>query len=214
MLKSKLMILTATAGLAALTLTGCPANPTNDNRMMNTNTMNSNMGMANNAMNANMMNSNMTNGNMSNMSGSVAPDDAQFMTAAAQGGMMEVKMGELAASKSSNQEVKAFGSRMVADHGKANNDLKELAAKKGVLLPADMSGGQKADYDKLSKLSGAEFDKEYVSMMVEDHKADLDEFQDQADDAKDADLKAFAGKYAPIIKSHYETIKGIKDKMK
>ena len=206
---NKLMILTATAGLAALMLTGCPANPANGN--MNANMMNSNMNsnMMNGNMNANMMNSNMANDNKN-----VAGTDDQFMTAAAQGGMMEVKMGELAASKSQNPEIKAFGSRMVADHGKANNDLKALAAKKNITLPTDMSGGQKADYDRLSKLSGAEFDKEYVTMMVEDHEADLDAFQDQADDAKDADLKAFAAKYAPIIKSHYETIKGIKDKMK
>lgn len=208
---NKLMILTATAGLAALLLTGCPANPDNgnmnNNRMINSN-MNANM------MNSNMMNANMSNSNMANDNKNVAGADDQFMTAAAQGGMMEVKMGELAASKTQNPEIKAFGNRMVADHGKANNDLKALAAKKNVTLPTEMSGGQKADYDRLSKLSGAEFDKEYVNMMVEDHEADLDAFQDQADDAKDADLKAFAAKYAPVIKSHYETIKGIKDKMK
>ena len=212
----KLTILAAMTGLTAFILTGCPANPANGNMngnlMMNTNMMNSNMG--NNAMNTNMMNSNMTNGNMSNMSGAVSSDDTEFMTAAAQGGMMEVKMGELAASKSQNPEIKAFGNRMVADHGKANTDLKALAAAKNVTLPTDMSGGQKDEYDKLAKLSGADFDKEYVNTMVDDHDADLKDFQDAADDANNPDLKAFAAKYTPIIKSHYESIKGIKDKMK
>ena len=206
----KLLTLTAVL-IAAIVITGCPGDATN---MTANRTMNSNM----NSMNGNMnsMNSNMSNGSMmnSNMNKEVSSAADKFMTEAAQGGMMEVKLGELASQKAANAEVKAFGKMMVEDHGKANASLKELAAKKGIELPKEMSGGQQADYDKLSKLSGAEFDKEYVSMMVEDHEADLDAFNEQAEDAEDADLKAFAAKYAPVIKSHYEKIKAINDKMK
>lgn len=202
----KLVTLTAAIGLSALFMTGCPGNATNgnmnSNRMMNTN------------MNSNTMNSNTMNSNMSNMNKEVSSNADSFMAEAAQGGMMEVALGKIAASKAANPEVKAFGQRMVVDHGKAGDELKALAAKKKIELPAEMSGGQKETVDRLSKLSGAEFDKEYVKLMVDDHDKDLEAFQDQADDADDADVKAFAAKYAPVIKSHYDSIKAINDKMK
>ena len=204
----KLFTLTAAIGLSALFMTGCPGDATNGNMMNSNRMMNSNMS------NANMMNSNMMNSNMSNMNNDVSSNADKFMTEAAQGGMMEVELGKLAASKAQNPEVKAFGQRMVVDHGKAGEDLKALAAKKNIKLPTELSGGMKETVDRLSKLSGAEFDKEYVKLMVDDHDEDLEAFQAQADDAEDADVKAFAAKYAPVIKSHYETIKAINDKMK
>lgn len=166
-----------------------------------------------NKSNENTSGNSMTN-SMSNTSGSLSNDDKEFMTEAAQGGMAEVKLGELASTKGASADVKSFGQKMVTDHGKANNDLKALAAKKSFTLPTDVNAEQKALYDKLSKLSGAEFDKEYVSAMVEDHENDLDSFKSAAGAASDADLKAFAGKYAPVIESHYNMIKVIKDKMK
>lgn len=204
---TKLITLTATIGLFALFMTGCPGNATNGN-------MNSNR-MANTNMNTNMnANSNAMNSNMSNSNNEVSSTADQFMTEAAQGGMMEVELGKLAASKAQNPEVKAFGQRMVVDHGKAGDELKALAAKKNIELPKELSGGMKAEVERLSKLSGAEFDKEYVKLMVDDHDEDLEAFQDQADDGKDPDVKAFAAKYAPVIKSHYDTIKKISDNMK
>ena len=141
-------------------------------------------------------------------------DDEEFMTKAAQGGMAEVKLGELAVSKAENAEVKAFGKLMVEDHGKANAELKDLAKKKNFTLPTDVNEDQKESYDELAKLSGKEFDEKYVEMMVEDHEKDIDLFQEQADDGEDAAVKAFAAKTLPTLKSHYEKIKAIKDKMK
>jgi putative membrane protein len=204
------------SAIAVFSFAGCTEN-TNTNRTnanMNSNMAN-NMNKSNvNMMNSNMTNGNMANGNMSNSDAKVISNDEKFMIEAAQGGMMEVKLGELASTKGQNAEVKAFGKKMVEDHTKANNDLKELAKKNNIQLPNDMSSDQKDMYEKLTKLSGAEFDKEYVSAMVDDHEEDLEAFQGQADDAKDVDLKAFAAKYAPVIKGHYEMIKAINDKMK
>lgn len=202
----KLLTLTAALAFTALILTGCPGDAVDTN--MNANRTVNNL---TNSMNSNMANSNMMNSNMDN---DVSSAGDKFMNEAAQGGMMEVKMGDLAAAKAANAEVKAFGKMMVEDHGKANNDLKELAAKKDVELPKEMNSSQQADYEKLSKLSGAEFDKEYVAIMVKAHDKDNDAFQEQAEDAEDAGLKAFAAKYAPVIKSHYEKITAIRDKMK
>ncbi len=168
--------------------------------------------------NANMtMNANMTNANMTmnaNINSNVSSADKEFMNKAAQGGMAEVKLGELAASKAQSPEVKAFGQRMVVDHGKANTDLKALAAEKNITLPSDVNSEQKEMYDKLSKLSGAEFDKEYVKGMVEDHEKDVAEFQKQSTGAEDSGVKAFASKTLPTLKSHLDQIKTINGKMK
>lgn len=128
--------------------------------------------------------------------------------------MEEVELGKLASTKAADKEVKDFGSKMVADHTKANDELKALAAKKSVTLPTEPTAKQKSDKEELSKLAGAEFDKKYVEMMVEDHEKDVAEFQKQADGATDADVKAFAAKTLPTLKSHLEMIKAIHAKMK
>lgn len=102
---------------------------------------------------------------------------------------------------------------MVEDHGKANAELKTLSEKKKFTLPTDMNEDQKEAYDELSKLSGKAFDEKYVEIMIDDYKADVDAFQEEADDGEDADVKSFAAKTLTIIKSHYEMIKGISDKL-
>src|SRR4051794_5483653 len=94
--------------------------------------------------------------------------DTGFALKAAQGGLAEVKMGQLAQEKASNPDVKAFGQQMVDDHTKANDELKTLAQGQSMNLPADVDAKHQAKYDKLSKLSGADFDKAYVKDMVMD----------------------------------------------
>ena len=86
--------------------------------------------------------------------GAVTAADKNFMVAAAQGGMLEVRLGEIAKSKGEKQDVKEFGTMMVADHGKAGEDLKVVATKLGVKLPTDLDTKHKAIVDKLDKLSG------------------------------------------------------------
>lgn len=140
-------------------------------------------------------------------------NSGSFTTNAAQGGMTEVKLGNLALAKTQSADVKHFAEQMVADHTKANDDLKEVAAKKSVALPTDISDEQKSIMDKLSKLSGADFDKEYVKDMVEDHEKDVKEFQTQAQSGTDTDVKAFAARTLPTLQEHLTMIKGIKDKM-
>ena len=195
--------------LAGFGLAACTDNTTvNSNRTMTN--INSNTAVVLNS-NTNMMNANMMNANMNS---NVSSADKEFMNKAAQGGMAEVKLGELAASKAQSPEVKAFGQRMVVDHGKANTDLKALAAEKNVSLPADVSGEQKEVYDKLSKLSGAEFDKEYVKEMVEDHEKDVAEFKKESTGAEGSGVKSFASKTLPTLESHLDQIKTISGKMK
>jgi putative membrane protein len=117
----------------------------------------------------------------------LSDDDRSFMMEASSGGMAEVEMGRLAATKGQNAEVKAFGQRMVRDHSKANAELMALAKRKGVTLPSDLNDEQKAGKAKLESLSGQEFDREYMSMMVDDHNKDVKAFADKAGNAADPD---------------------------
>ncbi len=143
----------------------------------------------------------------------VTGGDLAFMNDAAPGGMAEVELGKMAASKAQNAEVKAFGQKMVEDHSKAGEELKQLAAQKKVMLPPDVLPAHKQLMEKLSKLSGADFDKEYVAAMVEAHEKDVAAFENVSKTAADADVKAFATKTLPTLKMHLEMIKAMADKM-
>jgi putative membrane protein len=122
---------------------------------------------------------------------------------AASDGLAEVKLGQLAGEKGGSAEVKELGSMMVTDHGKANEELKTLASAKGAEVPADLDKKHQATYDRLAKLSGAEFDKAYVAEMVKGHKKAVGEFE-KAAKGKDAEVKAFADKTLPTLRHHLE----------
>ena len=139
--------------------------------------------------------------------------DASFAIKAAQGGTAEVKMGQLAAQKGANPDVKAFGQQMVDDHSKANDDLKSVAQREGMTLPEDVNAHQHAMYSKLERLSGPEFDRAYVRGMVMDHQEDVKEFQKEANSGSDEQIKAFASRTLPIIQSHLDKIKSIQSNM-
>jgi putative membrane protein len=140
--------------------------------------------------------------------------EERFMKEAASGGLMEVELGKIAAEKGSHQRVKEFGKRMQADHSKANAQLKKIASSKGVELPTEPSGEHKSVMDKLTKLSGAEFDREYMEAMVDDHKEDIEKFQTQADKGKDPDLQKFASENLPILKKHLELAQSTEKQIK
>src|SRR5262249_20243036 len=125
--------------------------------------------------------------------------DEMFLTQAAKGGMSEVKLGQLVSEKGSSDEVKKFGQRMVTDHGKANDELKSLAQQKNITLPTDLDAKDQALYDRLSKMSGAAFDRVYMREMLTDHRKDVNEFKKESTSGKDPDVKAWAGKTLPTL---------------
>lgn len=143
-------------------------------------------------------------GAMSNMNATPTNQEANdFMLTAASGGMMEVTLGEMAQEKASNADVKAFGQKMVEDHGKANAELKAVAATKSVILPVELIAEHQKHVDEMKAMSGADFDKHYMSMMVEDHKKDIAKFE-KASQNEDADVKGFASKTLPVLKMHLD----------
>jgi putative membrane protein len=163
-------------------------------------------------------NSGSTLGNAANsvsnaMSKVTTDSPADFVKEAAEGGMAEVQLGQLAAKNGQDPEVKKFGQMMVTDHGKANAELKTLAGKKNYTMPTDI-GSHKSTLDKLQGLKGADFDKAYVNEMVSDHEKDLKAFQQQGQNGTDPELKEFAAKTATVIQKHLDAIKAIQAKMK
>ncbi len=144
----------------------------------------------------------------------VTEDGSEFMTMAASGGMMEVQLGTLAQQKATNPKVKDFGKMMVDDHTKANEELKALAAQKNITLPQTLSEKHQKHVDDLSAKTGKDFDEAYMDLMTSDHKEDIDEFKEAADDAKDTDIKAFAQKTLPVLQKHLDAAQSIKDGLK
>ena len=140
------------------------------------------------------------------------PDHA-FMVTAAQGNLAEVEAGRLAVEKSSSPEVKQYGHHMVEDHTRANEELAELARRKGVALPNETDDAHKTRAAELAKLSGAEFDKKYAAMMVDDHVKVVSLFEAKAKDAKDADVRAFAEKTVPKLREHLKMARDLSSKL-
>ena len=139
--------------------------------------------------------------NQTSPAASLSAKDKTFMRKAAKGGMMEVAMGKLASEQGQSAEVKKFGERMVTDHSKANDELKSIAKKKGVKLPSkELSEKWKSD-------------KDYMDAMVKDHEKDLAEFQEEAKEGTDSDLKEFAEKTAKVVQEHLDLAKETQSKL-
>ncbi|MCU1319887.1 MAG: hypothetical protein JWP98_1405 [Edaphobacter sp.] len=139
---------------------------------------------------------------MGNSDSNQSMKDKMFVRKAAEGGMAEVQLGQLAAEKGSSQDVKDLGQKMVTDHTALNNDMAPIAQSMGVAVPKKLNKQHQADYDKLNALSGEEFDKAYITAMMKDHHKDLREFRDEATSASDPNLKAAVEKGVKVISEH------------
>ena len=140
-------------------------------------------------------------------SAATASADQNFIKEVAMGGMAEVELGTLASEKAADERVKAFGRKMVTDHGAANEQLKSLAATKRIALSPDVDPTHKARYDQLKGLSGAAFDRAYVTSMLADHEKDVAAFRREASSAQDADVKAWAGRTLPTLEEHLKMVR-------
>jgi len=138
-------------------------------------------------------------------SGDAKGNDAHmFVREAAIGGLAEVELGRLASEKASSPDVKQFAERMVADHGKANTELKSLAEKKGLMVPTEVDARHKQTMEKLSKLSGPAFDRAYMDEMRKAHKKDVNEFKQQSMKGSDPEIKAWAATALPTLQEHMQ----------
>jgi len=128
--------------------------------------------------------------------------DKSFVSNAAESGLAEVELGQMAQSKASSDKIKNFAQKMVDDHGKVNDELKDCAQKLGVNVPDHMSVTEKGEKTKLDMYSGDHFDRAYISDMIKDHRDDIAAFQREVREGQNPDLKAFAEKNLPTLKEH------------
>jgi putative membrane protein len=139
--------------------------------------------------------------------------DTAFAIKAAQGGAAEVQLGQLAAQKAANADVKAFGQQMVEDHTKAGENLKAVAAKENMTLPSSLDAKDQALCVKLQNESGSQFDHDYVRAMVKDHLEDVKEFEKEASKGQDRNIKDFAAQTLPVLQSHLQKIRSIQSSL-
>ena len=147
----------------------------------------------------------------SGQSGSYLGDQEQtFLKESAQAGLMEVQMGRLAAQKGQSEQVRQLGQKLVQDHGKANQELKLMAAQKQITLPTDLKTEHQSMISHLKSLEGAEFDKEFRKHALHHHQEDIQKFQTASQQAADSDVKAFAQKTLPVLQQHLKMAQDIR----
>jgi putative membrane protein len=194
------------AGKAGINIhQGQNSNNQNGNQNGNSNTGNQNTGNAN----ANRSQNRNANTGGGGMTGGMSQQDHKFVMETAMGGLKEVELGRIAAQQGATDAVKQYGQRMVDDHTKANTELMTLATSKGMTLPTELDEKHRKDVTKLSGMSGAEFDRAYARMMVNDHKKKVDNFEKQSERGSDPDLKAFATKTLPTVQEHLQMARAL-----
>ncbi len=136
-------------------------------------------------------------------------DDNKFLKDAAIGGMIEVEVGKLALQRASSDAVKQFAQKMVDDHTKANEELKQVASKANINVPEGLDSKHQSRVDKLSKFSGTEFDRAYIKDQLKDHQQDVKEFQNEAENGNQEEVKKFASKILPTLQEHLSMAKDL-----
>jgi len=205
------LIASTVFGISRMSDSTIGAQNSNQNNNSNSNTSgNANSSRSKNAntmSNRNAANPNAT-GEQAAM-GNLSSEDQKFVMDAAIGGMMEVELGRWAAQKGTTEAVKQFGKRMVDDHSKANTELMSLASRKGITLPTALDQKHQAQITKITRMTGADFDRAYIKMMLSDHKKDVSEFEKQSTKGTDADIKAFAGTTLPTLQEHLTLVEAL-----
>lgn len=140
--------------------------------------------------------------------------DTEFAVSAADAGMLEVQLGTLALTKATKSVVKQLGQNMIDDHTKANDELKALTQSKNITLPTSLSDKHQKKYSDLSEKSGTDFDKEYIDLMVKDHKDVVDMFKKAFEKCNDADLKAWAAGKISALEHHLSMAENIQKQLK
>lgn len=160
-----------------------------------------------------------------NMAPTVSEADRTFVNNAADGGMFEVRAGEMAVAKgdstamgmvmgSDSMSIKSFGQMMITDHTKANDELKSLADRKNVNVPTSLSSNKQMMLDSLNGASGVAFSRMYAKMMVASHKETVALFEKQSNDGQDTELKTWASQKLPTLKHHLEMAEDMHEEVK
>ena len=141
-------------------------------------------------------------------------NDAKFLVEASDACMMDIEAGILAQKKSSNKDVADFGKMLSTEYANANNEVQSVASMKSVTMPTSMSDEYMKKLNDLREKSGKDFDKDYISMVVDEHKKTVNNYEKMASDSKDDDIRAMATKLLPTLRTHLEIAVKIEDALK
>jgi putative membrane protein len=144
-------------------------------------------------------------------SATLAGDDKTFAQKAIAGGRFEVESSRVALDKASSGKIRDFANMMIADHGQANQELENLAQKKGLSVPTTLSADMQAKLDELRRLDGSAFDTRYREMQIDAHDDAIRLFRKASTDAQDQDLRAFATKTLPTLQKHRDRLDEIQN---
>lgn len=136
-------------------------------------------------------------------------ETADFLVKAADEGMAEVKLAELAKQKAAHAKVKGIGDMVSADHHKVNEEVKKLASERNVSLPATVGDDNQKDIDAIAAKTGKDFDKAYVRYMIKDHEEDIALFKRAIDNVNDADVRTFANNTLPKLQEQLDAFKTV-----
>jgi len=131
--------------------------------------------------------------------------DRRFVTKAAESGQDEIALAQLALEHATNPDVKQFAQHMIDDHTQANQQLMTIASEKNVKLDQDDATKDRT-YRKLSKATGNDFDREFVSQMVDEHEKDVKLFEKESQHAKDPEVRQFASSTLPTLRQHLQQV--------
>jgi putative membrane protein len=138
-------------------------------------------------------------------------NDTEFAVEAADGGMLEVQLAQLALTKATSPRVKEYAQAIIDDHSKSNEELKSLAQSKNISLPTTLSEKNQKKYNDLAEKSGTDFDEAYSEFMVKDHKDDVNKFKKAARNAEDGDIKSWAAGKVPILEQHLSMAESLEE---
>ena len=120
-----------------------------------------------------------------------------------------MQLGKLAQQKAQSDDVKQFGQKMVTDHTQLAEQMKPIAQQLNITPPTSIPAKDKMLYAKLEKLSGSDFDREYITAMVKDHEKDVKDFKKEASLGKDPQVKQAAEHGSTVISEHLSMIEQI-----
>jgi putative membrane protein len=142
-------------------------------------------------------------------------DDSSFLTKANDIGMFEIKIGQLAQSNSQNANVKEMANMMIQDHTAFGKKVMDQAQKENITLPAALCDKSQKEYDKLNKLNGQAFDKEYANVNVKGHKEAIELFQKTASDSSASpSVQQLASSALPTLQKHLKHSEMLKSQLK
>lgn len=136
--------------------------------------------------------------------------DPQFITAAVGNGRYEIQASRLAMYRAASPEVRGYAQMLVDHHTRANNELRALVRDRGMRLPGVLPRGKYAKLSRLASATGDEFDRTYIRLVgIEDHQTDIALFERASREARDPELRAWAGKTLPTLRSHLEAARSL-----